>query len=551
LPEPSFALPHLAMTLSGVYRRNGIALLLALLLLISVGRVAATWNIFTATYDEPLHIAGGMAWLDQGIYPYDVKHPPLARVADALGLYLDGYHSERHQDIKVEGNAILNQRAAPRRAIALARAGVVPFLILAVLVVFAWARTLGGETAGLLAVVAFTAVPPVLAHSGLATTDAAAMATTATALFAFVRWLETPGRARTVSLGVAWGLAVLAKMSALVFLPVAGTAIVAYWLSGNLRSGTHKAHAAAVAALIAGFTVWGGYRFSTGPVPGVVARLPTPLRGLCCPAPEFARGLIQLRRANSEDRRSYLLGRASFGGRWEFFPVALGVKTPLPFLLLAGLGGLVLVRLSRANRLAAAPVIGAAAVLMTAMPANLNIGLRHILPIYPLLAVCAGVGINALWRRREHRSVGRLVAAGLTGWLVLDSIGAHPDYLAYFNQLAGQHPERVLVDSDLDWGQDLGRMVDTLRARKIQHVWITYHGTVDLSTQGLPPFTVLKPDTAVTGWIAASIYKIQLGEHGGGLHGFAWLRRYTPVAQAGHSMLLYHVDAPATSSRPR
>jgi hypothetical protein len=535
----------------GVSRPTGVALVLALLLLISVGRVADTWKIFTPTYDEPLHIAGGMAWLDQGIYPYDQKHPPLARVADALGLYLDGYHSEGHRDIQVEGNAILNQRAAPRRAIALARAGVVPFLILAVLVVFAWARTLGGQTAGLLAVVAFTALPPVLAHSGLATTDAAAMATTATALYALVRWLEHPGRARTISMGAAVGLAVLAKMSALVFLPVAAAAIVAYWLSGNSRSATPKARAAAAAALIACFTVWSGYRFSTGPVHPIVARLPTPLRRLCCPAPEFAQGLIQLRRANAEGRRSYLLGKRSFRGRWDFFPVALGVKTPLPFLLLAGLGGLGLAGLSRANRLAAAPMIAAAAVLVSAMPANLNIGLRHILPIYPMLAVCAGVGIDSLWKRLEHRTVGRLVAAGLTGWLILDSITAHPDYLAYFNQLAGRHPEQVLVDSDLDWGQDLGRMVDTLRARKIQHVWITYHGTVDLTTQGLPPFTVLKPDSVVTGWIAASIYKIQLGEHGEGLNGFAWLRQYAPIARAGHSMLLYHIDTPAASRPPR
>jgi dolichyl-phosphate-mannose-protein mannosyltransferase len=533
-----------------VSRHTGVALLLGCLILVSVGRVADTWNIYTPTYDEPLHLAGGMAWLDQGIYPYDRKHPPLARVADALGLYLDGYHSEGHQDIQVEGNAILNQRAAPRRAIALARAGVLPFLVLAVLVVFAWGCALRGEMAGLLAVVAFTAVPPVLAHSGLATTDAAAMATIALGLFAFVRWLEHPSRARTISLGAAVGLAVLAKMSALVFLPVAGTAIVAYWLSGNSRSLSQYARLAAAAAFIACFTVWAGYRFSTGPVHPVVARLPTPVRWLCCPAPEFARGLIQLRRANAQDRRSYLLGRPSFGGRWEFFPVALAVKTPLPFLLLAGLGGVALGRLSRSNRLAGAPMIAAAAVLVTAMPGNLNIGLRHILPIYPLLAVCAGVGMDSLWKGRERRLIRRLLAGGLTGWLVLESIAAHPDYLTYFNQLAGGHPEQVLVDSDLDWGQDLRRMVDTLRARKIDQVWITYHGTVDLTTQGLPPFTVLKPDTVVTGWIAASIYKIQLGEHGGGLSGFAWLRRYTPVARAGHSMLLYHIPAPRDTRRP-
>jgi len=81
--------------------------------------------------------------------------------------------------------------------------------------------------------------------------------------------------------------------------------------------------------------------------------------------------------------------------------------------------------------------------------------------------------------------------------------------------------------------------VDTLHARGIEHVWITYHGKADLSKQGLPSFTVLQPDTPVTGWIAASIYSIKLGPPGGRLDAFAWLRPHCPVARVGRSILLY------------
>jgi hypothetical protein len=218
------------------------------------------------------------------------------------------------------------------------------------------------------------------------------------------------------------------------------------------------------------------------------------------------------------------------------------VKTPIPFLLLAGIGGVTLLLSARRNRLAAAPVLAAAAILATAMPANLNIGVRHVLPMYPMLAVCAGVGLTGLWSWTRARPAGAVLSVILAGWLIGESVRAHPDYLPYFNQLAGDHPEEVLVAGDLDWGQDLGRLVDTLRARKIQHLSLTYFGKADLTKQGLPPFTDLKPNTPTTGWVAASIYSIRLGMQGGRYDAFAWLGRHTPVARIGRSILLYYIE---------
>jgi hypothetical protein len=533
-------------------RRTTLILLLALTV-VGLGRVAMTWHVYTPTYDEPSHLAAGMEWLDRGVYRYEAMHTPLARVAAALGPYLDGYHSQGLPDIKAEGLSILAQRGEPGRAIALARAGELPFLLLAILIVFAWTRSLAGDAAGLLAVLAFTSVPPVLAHSGLATTDAAAMATVGAALFALTRFLERPTPATTLVLGIAVGLALLAKLSALVFLPVAGGLVLAAWLVTGNRVPSFARLSASV-GLVAFLIVWAGYRFSVAPIwPHAASHASGPitvLKDIPYPAPEFARGMIQLRKSNAKGRRSYLLGKPAMGGRWYFFPVALGVKTPIPFLLLAAVGIAALLRKARQRPLAAAPPLAAAIVLGMAMPANLNIGVRHILPLYPMLAVCAGIGGEAIWRWPRARVAGPLLAGGLTLWLIAESVIAHPDYLPYFNELAGRHPEEILVDSDLDWGQDLGRMVDTVRARQVDHLWITYHGTADLSRRGLPPFTILKPDTEVTGWVAASVYSIQLGEHGGGFSGFAWLRRYKPIARAGHSMRLYYIEPPNRSGVP-
>ena len=83
---------------------------------------------------------------------------------------------------------------------------------------------------------------------------------------------------------------------------------------------------------------------------------------------------------------------------------------------------------------------------------------RHILIVYPLFSIAAGFGAVSLWHHTAHRRWARSATVLLLGWLVVTSVRAHPDYLPYFNELAGSQPERILVDSDLDWGQDLLRL---------------------------------------------------------------------------------------------
>jgi len=446
-------------------RRTRVALLLASLILLAFLRVAATWRVYTPALDEPAHIAAGMEWLDRGGYRYEEMHPPLAPVAVALGPWLDGLHSEGQADSWREGNAILNQRGDQPRALALARAGVLPFLLLAIVAVFAWARSLAGDAAGLLAVLAFTMLPPVLAHAGLATTDAAAMGTIALALYVILRWLEAPTLRRTLGVGLAVGLALLAQVSALIYLPAALIVMLLAWRSAGNPVSPYVG-GAAVAAVVTLLLVWAGYRFSLGPIiegtsgtaphasraerPGSLeGEMAALLRLPVFPAPGYARAVMHLRRENrTGEGKSFPLGEPNQDGRWASSPVALGVKTPLPFLLLALVGAAALLVAARQRRSALVPPLGLLAMLLAAMTANVAIGVRQVLPIYPLLAVCAGVGILTLWNRRLRGRLwpaGPILAAGLTGWLLIESLHAHPGYLAWVNQLAGRRPERVLL----------------------------------------------------------------------------------------------------------
>jgi len=539
-------------------------------LAVGATRIVSTYHVFNQTWDEPAHVAAGMQWLDRGRYTYEPLHPPLARVMVALGPRLAGIRSAGHDSVWLEGNSILYAGGRYWRNLALARLGVLPFLVLATVVVFAWTRRIGGAAEAVCAVLLFTTLPPVLAHAGIATTDMAVTATVALAVYCLTRWLDQPTRMRSAALGVAFAMALLSKLSALLFLPAAAVAIMlcrrgeaGRHQPNSGRSGAARLRLTYAAALL---TIWAGYRFDVGPLTAPDARpastAPAAWRSLdrlaaarVFPAPALFQGLGELAAKSRAGHKSYLLGEVRTTGWWYFFPVAIAVKTPLPFLLLAGAGLIAAVRAysgpDRRRRLEPAAV--ALAMLVVCLPSRINIGLRHVLPMYPFLAMVAGTGVVALWRAPRAPSAARVLAVLLLGWQLAGSARAHPDYLAWFNELAGRHPERILVDSDLDDGQDLARLSDTLRARRIPNIWLAYAGSATVAEHGLPPVRWLEPHRPVSGWVAASLYSIKLGSlDRPGHDDFAWLERYRPVALVGRSIRLYYIPGAgsATSSVP-
>ena len=527
---------------------------------VAVARIVSTYHVFSQSWDEPAHLATGMEWLDGGRYSREPLHPPLARVAIALGPYLEGIRSTGHPSTWQEGNDLLQWQNRYERNLALSRLGVLPFFLLAAAAVYLWARHLFGAPAAVAAVLLFTTIPPVLGHAGVATTDLAVTATLCCALSAFSRWLGKPTRLWSIGLGAAAAAAFLSKFSALLFLPAGCAALYLCHRAGtrghDAPRSPDRLRSARLAYLSMLALVWAGYRFSIGPLitnmdvpledrPGVhlpaeraayrIAEAPI------YPAPEFFQGLSMLYRKNQTGQKGYLLGEVRTTGWWYFFPVALAVKTPLALwgLLLAFLWR---VRGERRWELAA-PFVVALVILLVCLPSRINIGVRHVLPMYPLLAICAGGGAAALWTGARRRWLGSAVATALVGWQVVSSARAHPDYVAYFNELANDHPERVLVDNDLDNGMDLRRLADTLRALRVPRLWIAYAGSADLARHGLPPYRELPPRTRVTGWVAASLYNIKLGAVDTKAHDeFAWLDRERPVAAVGKSIRLYHFD---------
>jgi 4-amino-4-deoxy-L-arabinose transferase-like glycosyltransferase len=561
------------------------------LFLIAVGvwRIVATYKVFSNTFDEPAHIACGLEWLDLGSYNYEAQHPPLARVADAIGPYMDGARipegsrsflrmmSNKHakdaslfrediQKLKAamwrDGKEILYNNHTYQRTLTLARMGALPFFIIASLIVWFWARRLFDNFTGIAAVTLFTTLPPVLAHSGLATTDMAITATFAAFLFVYTRWNDHPSLPQSIILGIVGAFTVLSKYTALLFIPASVFSVTLLkWISDHDTSESRipfsRRHLTIVFSIVVGLLIiWGGFRFSLSSFTsrdlrphktidriigskGVLHDICTHIvEAPILPAIDFFGGIYEAIAHNERGHNDYLLGKRSTKGWWYFFLVALTVKTPVPFIIFTFIGVFFLLEQARQQkyRQAFEPVICAVGILIACvLVGNIDIGVRHVLPTYPLFAITAGFGAVGLWKVRHHVLLGRSIVIVLLLWQLTTSFLAHPDYLAYFNELAGRHPERILVDSDLDWGQDLNRLSKKLKELGIKKVAIAYFGWADLDQFGLPEFEPLLPNQKVNGWVAASITNIKK------YPGYSWLEKYQPVTIVGKTIWLYNI----------
>jgi hypothetical protein len=278
-------------------------------------------------------------------------------------------------------------------------------------------------------------------------------------------------------------------------------------------------------------TIWAIYRFAIGPMhPG----------GASVPAPAFLSGVDTFLLHGSSGHPSFLLGTPANRGWWYYFPVALAVKTPIPLLLLSIVGAVVAFADLKTRRdwRTAVPVAAALTMLAISTTVRVDLGVRLILPMYPLLAIAAAQGAMRLWSERPSLAPPAAVSA-LLAWSLVIVVRTHPDHLSYFNALAGDHPEHVLVDSNLDWGQDLYRLRDTIVARGIRDtVRVAYFGTAGVAAAGVPNARELGLHERATGWIAASETYLA-GEWVG--RAYDWLLDYPAVARVGPSMRLWYI----------
>ncbi len=161
-------------------------------------------------------------------------------------------------------------------------------------------------------------------------------------------------------------------------------------------------------------------------------------------------------------------------------------------------------------------------------------------PVYPLLSIVAGFGVVSLWKTVERPQLARALTVVLVVWQMTSTVRAHPDYLPWFNVMAGERPDRILVNSDLDWGQDLLRLADTVEARGIDSLALVYFGTANPFVH-IPGVRPLRRFERPAGWFAASISAVK-GLEVEGNTGFEWLELVEPDIRIGKSIWMYNLD---------
>jgi 4-amino-4-deoxy-L-arabinose transferase-like glycosyltransferase len=525
------------------------------------------------TFDEQNHVTRGIAVLRTGDYRLIYHHPPLANLLEGLPVAWRGGTSftmrpewGNPQDIWPAARETIWTRSTNGVAIIQwARVPVLLFLLLLGLVAFLWARELFGPWAGVLALALVALDPNILAHSGLATTDLPATATIALALYLLRRYLLQPRRGRLLAAGVAIGLALATKFSGLILLPLAGIfLLIALFTESDPWWPRFWRAAGRFGALffIAGLVVWGTYGFNVEPL-GSKAGQPlsanaSALDRVPIPALQYLRGMKAVA-SEAEGHRAYLFGQADDTGKgwWYYFPVAIATKTPLPELL-AILGMLGLLALPRARSALGLPgrelpflLVPVGLYFIAALGIfgiSLNLGVRHILPMYPLLLVLAGGWAVFAARCRVTRLV--LLGAGLLQ--LLSVLHAFPDYLSYFNEAAGgpHNGYRILVDSNYDWGQDIGALAKWQHEHGIAEMGFSYFGTtppaaVGLHCTPLAGFGVMgeapAPDLAqYQGYLAISATNLVGGPAYTGVD-YRNLPRKGLVARIGRTIFVYHL----------
>ncbi|MDQ6799611.1 MAG: glycosyltransferase family 39 protein [Acidobacteriota bacterium] len=473
----------------------------AAIILIAAGvlRIAATWTTFSEGIDEPIHLASGIEMLTRHQYKLHVVNPPLPRLAFAIGPWLDGMTLNGLDPVYSNLTRVFHSGRGYLRTLALSRAGNLIFFLIGAIAMWMWARREAGDVVAIIALLLFTTQPIILGWFGLVTHDGPATTGVAVSLLALSRWLERPTTNRALLLGVAYGFAIACKFTCLLFVPLACIAIVLVrWRPIAWRT-IVLVPLSAAAVIFAVYAPFGIDRFVDG-----------------------IRDVIKI---SNGPTQSYLFGAVRTTGWCWYFPAALLLKTTLPVVILL-IAGFFVTR----TRVFFASIAAAGAMLAVALPSHLDIGVRYVLPLMVPLSLAAAIALVELYARK------RVVALILIVWQVGTSAIAHPDYFPYFNELAGRDPSRYLVDSNLDWGQDVLRLAHVVHQLKIGTMGIALFGNVDLDALGFPQRHWLNAFSPERGWIAISdqAYRMEMTRGG-----WWWLRN-RPYQRVGKSIRLYH-----------
>ncbi|MFB3896216.1 MAG: ArnT family glycosyltransferase [bacterium] len=510
--------------------------------------LSITFN--SVTVDESGHIPIALAQLHTGKFNMNPENPPLVRLWSALPLLFlsPRLHLEPgFQNIDYVFYArqfMVDNQVNYHFLFIISRVMITLLLIPLGITIWRWMKKDYGITAIILALFLLLLNPNIIAHATLSTLDFGLTVLFFASVYTLKRWTENPNWKYTGIAGIVLGLAQCAKFTAVLLYPLFIFAII--WLGYKSSSiSKRKLILMAIGILLISILVINivycfqlsgmqlrYFEFHSAPLKMLKSIFPA---FLPIPYPFFYIVGLDNQIAESGSYDNYLNGVLSTHGCWYYYLFAFLIKNPIPFLICIFMGCYIYFKRTKINQvdwfLILPPIL---ILLFFSLSTTKNIGLRFILPAYPFIAILAAQIINIHVPKKQ-------IILGMLGlWYLISCLWITPNYLAYFNELVNGPSQgyKYLLDSNLDWGQDLIRFKKYLVKHHIESIPFSHFGPVNPAVYGINALPLTnQPQSGLIAISVNNLYGISLVDK----TEFAWLREYQPIDKAGYSIFIYDI----------
>jgi hypothetical protein len=563
------------------------------------------------TFDEKAHLPAGYSYLVKQDYRLNPEHPPLAKDLSAIPLLFQDINFPEESSSWKEGSKgtwwvqfnfgdeLLYQSG--NNADQMIFWGKIPMIFLLMILglfLFKWTRELRGNKTALLVLTLFSFSPTFIAHGRLVTTDVAAALGIVISTYYYLKFLKNSTKKNILLAGIAIGISMLFKFSLILLLPFFAIITLLFaWLKSrkeekplikNIFKYVFLAVMVAIIAVV--FVIWPVYHVNMIKYPPELQQqearawletttVPDPLINLNLwmtenpvtrPISQYLLGLLMATNRTATGNTTYFLGMVSAAGWWYYFPVVYFLKVPLAFhilLLFSVLTTALFIRkdfykkmkdIIWRNFTEFSMIIFILIYLGTSITGSLNIGIRHLLPIFPFLYILTSIKVrDSIGKIRKpllRKGVIAFVIILLI-WYVSTSLMIFPHYLTFFNWSVGgaENGYKYVVDSNLDWGQDFKRLEKWIEEEKIDKIYLDYFGGANpeyylgekyVRWDGKNP-----PEEFPRGnYIAISASQIQGGrgiaapDYDQPTDFYMWLNDEKLVKTIGNSIFVYYVE---------
>ncbi len=561
----------------------------------------------SAIMDEVAHIPAGYSYLAQKDMRLNPEHPPLLKDLSAIpALFMNDINFPKDStawttDVNSQWDFgfkfLYGSNNNADKIIFWARIPMLLLLILLGFFIYRWTKELYGKIPALFATILFAFSPTFIAHGRYVTTDVGAAFAFFFASYFFIKFLKNPTNKNLFWAGITFGIAQLIKFSLILLIPYFGILIL-IWIYIKWRENKQfwkmffKYIGLFLVILIIGYLlIYPVYLFHIADYPVekqisdttyIASTFPLKPAGdaviwmskqpILRPYAQYTLGLFMVFIRATGGNTTYFLGDVTNQGWKSYFPIVYAIKEPLALhvftiitLLVLAAGGTLAVwkkifkslpHFLKNNFTAIAMIIFLIIYWGASITSNLNIGIRHILPIFPFVYILISGQIKKLFEKIHNKSliiVSWLVVVGLLIWYVISSLLSFPYYLTYFNELVSGNKNGYIyvTDSNLDWGQDLKRLAKWVDENRIDKVYIDYFGGGDykyyLGEKAESWWGDRNPKDAKGKWLAISATFLKQGQAqptkgwNKPTDFYMWLNQYQPITVIGNSIFVYYI----------